>query len=365
MRTRSAFLLGALLLIGGAAWAEPEQDAPDIRPYTDLRGHRETVNLLAFSPDGAWLASVGSEGQIFLWDAKTNKLVKKLFPREKSVTEQSLRREVKRRIEAIAFSPDSKHLAEAAVETTGISMLRLWDVESGAERILAQSVENLRAIAFAPDGKTLAYNARDAIVWQHKIVLMDPTDGKELGTMTDANLAATQLAFSPDGNTLVSAGGKRVHIWNVAERKPRHVIDAHEKTIQSIAFSPNGKWVVSGATDDKVKVWNVETGKMDLEIKADQEAVNVVLFSPTGKTIVSGGKDRTIKLWKPKSGKKYARLWGHLDRVNCLAFNPIDQTLASGSGDSTIALWKITEPDEIEKDEKGDKDDEDEWGEDK
>lgn len=366
MKTRGDFIIGSLLISAAAACAGPVQDAPDIRPYTDLRGHRETVVALAFDSQGTMLASVGSEGQIFLWDIQTRKLIQKLFPKEKFVTDKSFRRETPRRVEAIAFSPDGRRLLEAAQEPNGMLILRLWDVASGTEeRVLARGVENLRAIAYAPDGNAIAYNTRDAVGWQHKIVLRDSVSGDELGSMTDTNLSATNLAFSPDGKTLASAGGKRIHIWDVAGRRLRHAIDAHEKTIQSICFSPNGKWVVSGAADDKVKVWNVETGKLEIEIKAGQESVSTVAFSPSGKTIASAGKDRTTKLWKPKSGKQYARLWGHLDRVNCLAYNPNDHTLATGSSDSTIALWKIKEPEEIEPDEKGkSKQGKDEWGED-
>lgn len=364
MRFRVSFIIGTMFLATVAVVAEQDQGAPDIRPIADLRGHRETVNHLAFSPDGKMLASAGAEGQVYLWDTAGRKILRKLFPKEKSVTAESLRANLTRRIESIAFSPDGKLLAEAAQETTGLSMLRLWNVETGeVERVLAEGVDNLRSVAYSPDGKIVAHNALDPLGWKHNIVLRDPASGKELGSMTDTNLAATVLAFSPDGKLLASGGGKKVHIWNVEQRKLLHAIEAHEKALQSICFSPNGKWVVSGGTDDKIKVWNVETGKMELEIKADQETVNVVAFSPSGKSIASGGKDRTIKLWKPKSGKKFARLWGHLDRVNCLAYNPVDGILASGSGDSTIALWKIDEPDEMDKDEKGSKADDDEWGE--
>ena len=364
MKSCIQIIVFAVLFAAAGFCANPEQDAPDIRPFSDLRGHRETVNAIDFNNDGTMLASAGHEGQVFLWNVNTRRVVRKLFPKEKSITADTLRTNFTRRVEAIEFSPDGKLLAEAAQETNGAGMLRLWNVELGeVTRVLADNVDNLRAIAYSPDGKIVAHNARDTIGFQHKIVFREAATGKELGSMTEANLSATVLAYSPDGKIIASGGGKKVHIWDAEQHKLLHAIDAHEKSVQSICFSPNGKWVVSGSTDDKVKVWNVETGKLELEIKAEQDSVNAVAFSPSGKTIASAGKNRTIKLWKPKSGKQYARLWGHLDRVNCLAYSPADGMLASGSGDSTIDLWKITEPDEVDKDDKG-KVDDDEWGED-
>jgi|GEM_PF-2817061 len=360
MKTHALFL--AVILFSASAVAiGQDQDALDARPRTDFRGHSAAVTRLAFSHDGKFLLSAGRDSRMGLWSLETGRLVHMLYPKEKNVSGRSMSRDIPRRVESIAFSPDGGLIAEAAVESAGEGLVRLWSPKTGKIiKVLARGVDNLRAVAFAPDGKTAAYNARETIGWRHKIVLCDVESGKVTGELAGKKLAATMLAFSPDGKILASAGARKIQLWDVEKRELLHTIEAHEKSIQGIAFSPNGKLLASGADDDQIRIWRVDAGKMDLEIEAEQDGVLDVAFTPSGATVASGGKNHTVKLWKTTSGKKYARLWGHLERVNCIAVSPDGKTLASGSGDTTIALWNLTEPEDADEDE----DDEDEWADD-
>ena len=352
-----------LLLFGiFAVGAVPamSQDTPDFRPMRDLRGHREAVRHLAFSPDGKFLVSAGQEGRLRLWNLETGQCVRQLFPREKTFEDRMPTTEIKRRIESVAFSPDGKSIAEIAIETSGLSILRLWNPQDGELlKTLAEGVDNMRALAFSPDGKLIATNARDPLGWGQKILVRDAHSGKIAAELKEQRLAATTLAFSPDGKILACAGARKIFIWDFEQKKLLHTIDAHKKAIQSIAFSPNGRLLVSGSTDDTIRVWMVESGKMTEEIEAEQDGVLCVVFSRNGKTIASGGKDKTIRLWKLDSGKLRARLFGHLERVYCLAVSPDGKTLASGSGDTLIALWDLAQLETLEADE--DKDTDDEW----
>lgn len=360
MKSRSP-LMAALIVLGACIGGAGEQDTPDIKPRSDLRGHRGPVKHLAFHPDGKLLVSAGTEGKIRLWNLETGRLVRQIYPRGKTVEDRIVAAPTRRRIESIAFSPDGKMIGEAAAETTLATSLRLWDPEDGEEiRLLAHDVQNMRCLAFTPDGKLIATNMRDPSKWGHKIVLRDLETGKIVAELREDRLAASLIAFSADGKKLASAGARKIHIWDLAARKLLHTIDGHKKAIQSICFSPDGKLLVSGSTDDTLRIWNVETGKMEREIEAEQEGVLSVAYSPSGRTIASAGADKTIKLWKPWSGKMRARLWGHLERVLCLAFSPDGKTLASGSADTTIALWPIDEQDD-EEDEKKENEEDEEW----
>lgn len=358
---RSRYLPPALMLLGVCVAAGFAQDKTDIRPRRDLRGHRGPVRHIAFHPSGKLLVSSGTEGKIRLWNLETGRVVRQIFPRGKTVDARTAATPAPRRIESIAFSPDGKMIGEAAVETSRATALRLWNTEDGQQiRMLAEDVNNMRCVAFTPDGKLIAANTRDATRWGHKIVLRDLETGKVVTELRDERLAATRITFSADGKLLASAGARKIHIWDVAMRKLLHTIDGHKKSIQSICFSPNGKMLASGSSDDTVRVWNVQTGKMDREIEAEQDGVFAVAYSPSGRTIASAGADKTIKLWKPASGKMYARLWGHLGKVLCLAFSPDGTTLASGSLDTTIALWDVEEPEDGDDEEEADEE-EDDW----
>jgi WD40 repeat protein len=337
----------------------PIQDRPDVRPRSDFRGHREAVRHLAFAPDSKLLVSAGREDFLRLWSLESGRQVRRIVPRGRTVTERLNSTPLPRRIEAVEFSPDGSLIAEAAIETNGQTMLRLWNPEDGELlRILAERVDNMRALAFAPNGKLIASNARDPLEWGQKILLRDVETGNVVAELREKRMAASHIEFSPDGRLLASAGATKIHIWDVTQRKLLHTIPAHKKSVQSIAFSPNGKLLVSGSADDTVRVWKVDSGTMDLEIEAEQDGVLAVAFTPSGNGIASAGADKTINLWKTKSGRKYRRLWGHLDKVYCLAFSPDGKTLASGSGDSTIMLWDVLEPEDDEEEDEEDEDDE-------
>lgn len=357
---RRLFLIPVLALLGAYAGSGIAQDKPDVYPRKDLRGNRGAIEHIAFHPNGKLLIGAGTERRIKLWDLETGRVVREIYPRGRSADARSsptLAPKV-RRIESIAFSPDGKMIAEVAADGSLSASLRLWNPDDGEEiRMLARDVPNLRCAVFAPDGQLIATNMRDPDKWGHQIALRNVETGKIVATLREDRLAATLLAFSTDGKLLASAGARKIHIWDVATRELKHTIDGHEKAIQSICFSPNGRFLASASTDDTVRIWKVETGKLGRKIEPEQGGVLAVAYNPAGTMLASAGADKTIKLWNPDSGKMYVRLWGHLDKVLCLAFSPDGKTLASGSRDARIALWDIEEPEEEEEEEDDDEDD--------
>jgi len=84
---------------------------------------------------------------------------------------------------------------------------------------------------------------------------------------------------------------------NAAVAEPIVTLQGHTQLVWSVAFSPDGKQIVSGSGDATVKVWDAETGQESLTLKGHTSDVNSVSFSPDGKRIVSGSFDRTVKVW--------------------------------------------------------------------
>ena len=118
-------------------------------------------------------------------------------------------------------------------------------------------------------------------------------------------------------------------------------LQGHTDSIWSVAFSPDGRHIVSGSYDSTIRLWDAQTGdQVGNPLQAHTHPVWSVTFSPDGKYIVSGSNDGTIQLWDAQTGGQVGKpLRGHTNSVWSVAFSPDGRHIVSGSSDSTIRLW--------------------------
>ncbi|KAJ5952990.1 uncharacterized protein N7479_011403 [Penicillium vulpinum] len=155
--------------------------------------------------------------------------------------------------------------------------------------------------------------------------------------------SVNSVAFSPDSKLMVSGShDRKIKLWNTTTGAIHKTLEGHYGLVNSVAFSPDGKFVVSGSTDNSIKLWNTTTGAIHKTLEGDPGWVNSVAFSPDGKLLVSGSQDITVKLWNTITGAIHKTLKGHSDAVNSVAFSPDGKLVASGSTDYTLKLWNIT-----------------------
>jgi WD40 repeat protein len=141
----------------------------------------------------------------------------------------------------------------------------------------------------------------------------------------------TSLAFSPDGRLLVSAGRDGyVHVWQWRTSKRLFRMLAHRGGAFSVAFSRDGKTLASAGADKRIRLWDPWTGKEKGQLLGHAGAVAAVSFSPDGKLLASGSYDRTVRLWDWAKGKELRKLLGHRDRVTSVSFSPDGKRLISG-----------------------------------
>jgi WD40 repeat protein len=150
------------------------------------------------------------------------------------------------------------------------------------------------------------------------------------------------VAFSPDGKTVVSGStDKTIRLWSVETGETIQKLKGHSRLVNSVAFSPDGKTVVSGSADKTIRLWSVETGETIHQLQGHSDYVLSVAFSPDGKTVVSGSFDYNIRLWSVETGETIQELKGHSFRVYSVAFSPDGKTVVSSSMDETIRLWSV------------------------
>ncbi len=304
-------------------------------PITSV-SHIYGVNSVAFSPDGKILASGSNDKTIRLWNVKTGQLIKSLEGHVFSVR-------------SVAFSPNGKTLVSASWDNT----IKLWNVETGDQiRTINDYANGINSVVFSPNGKTLAsgniYEIRKGSNYGASIKLWDVETGQQLKSLEGHNSSVNSVAFSPDGKLLASASvDKTIKLWNVETGEQVKSLEGNADSVLSVAFSPNGKMLASGGKENIVKLWNVETKQQIKSLEGHTSAVNAVAISPDNRILASGGKDKTIKLWNLVTSQQIKSLEGHMYPISSIEFSPDGKTLASGSNDKTIKLWNVETGEQI------------------
>ena len=285
-----------------------------------LRGHTSYVYAVGCSPDGKWIASGSWDRTVCLWDARSGEWVAS-FPHPHY-------------LDSLAFSPDSSWLVTRGHD----GFLEFRSVFSGQVRKAARMEidGSLQAVAVSPDGACIA-----VLGHRGRLSVFEIATGRELLSDTLVNDRFGALAYSPDGRWLAcnASDRKTIALWNMNTYRRITSFAGHTAAVASVAFSRNGRRLVSASLDHTVRLWDVETGQCEAILGGHTDSVFTAVFHPDGTRIASAGRDQIIRLWDVATGQEVARLAGHKSYVKSLAFSPDGQTLVSGSGDGTVRLW--------------------------
>lgn len=169
-------------------------------------------------------------------------------------------------------------------------------------------------------------------------------EGEDVETPRD--LYIRSLCFSPDSKFLATgAEDKLIKLWNLSTYQPVLTLSGHDVDVYSLDYSSDSRFIVSGSGDKKLKVWDVNAGKAVMTLgdmtSGPTDGVSSVAISPDSKLVGAGSLDTIVRVWDLNSGRLVDKLNGHQDSVYSVAFNPDGRTIASGSLDKSIRLWEL------------------------
>ncbi len=330
-----------------------QSNSPQPTPSPDKNAELQLVMVIdankgwsniAFSPDGKTIAS-GNKNSFSnntdIWDVGTGKKIRALGGHPAAIF-------------SVTFSPDGKILVSTGALRKEV--VKLWDVNTGSlihtldTEDVAPVASVVTSVAFSPDSKTLALPGYD-----ESILLWNVTTGKQIrslgGNPNNPVDTQTPIAFSPDGKILASdSSDNAIKLMDVKTGLLLYTLKGHLKYIDEIVFSPDGQTIASASADNTIKLWNVKRGILirtltghsySIVSESVMSGVISVAFSPDGKILASGAYDNTIKLWDMATGAEIRTIKGHRGGVNSVVFSPDGKLLASGSYDGTIKIWRL------------------------
>ncbi len=280
-----------------------------------LTGHNDGVLTLAFSPCGKFLATAGEDNTIRLWDNPDGIQIQSIQAHKGDVR-------------CVAFDPDGDVFASASWDKT----VKIWQTSDCST--LAEAADHagpVNCLAFSPDGKLLFSGSDDAT-----IKVFTSPGGALKNTINPEIGDIKAIAVSSKG--LLAAGGSELQFLD-ASGKMLKDNDSYLYGIKALAFSPDGKMLAAATGMEKrLEIWNAETLEEAGSVK-DSDWINCVAFTPDGKKIVTGGT--AVKLWDPVSGACLKTFEGHTDEIYAVGVSPDGKFIASASNDKTVKLWAL------------------------
>jgi WD40 repeat protein len=286
---------------------------------------------LAISPDGSLLASAGTDGALRLWETDTGKEVRVCWGHRGYVW-------------SAAFSPDGKKLVSGGADQT----VRVWDVASGEEIQKHRCGPGpVQCVTFGRGGDSVLYTAlastvmrwdpetgketkvsgpngwdrtRNAIALEGEQIVLTGVDALALNDLAAAKEVCSVavparcagLAFSPDRGTAViqDFDAKAMILRDVGTGKELQRLEGSQLSMQSVVFSPDGRFLFGCGADLVIRRWEVKTGKMFSLGSGNQGYLSTLAFASDGKTVLTSGLDRFVHVWDAATGKEVSTFEG-------------------------------------------------------
>lgn len=253
-----------------------------------------------YSQDGEALLTASYAGHDLaqIWDVKTGREIRRFEGHSE-------------RLWGAAFGPEEKVILTAAGKEANMdisfdSTARVWDASTGRELMaLRGHASYVHSATLSSDGKRILTSSRDATakVW-------DAKTGRPLFQVTNIH-PFLGASFSPDGSRMIAAlrgpHDNQVRIWNGNTGRVTDRLVGHQQTINSVVYSPNGQWILTGSGDNTARIWDARTGEQKHVLRGHRSAVNDAVFGTNNDVVLTSSSDATVRLWETKNGREFKR----------------------------------------------------------
>jgi WD40 repeat protein len=277
---------------------------------------------LAFTPDGATLVWGTLSGGVYRWKWRTRNR-----PR--------LMAEAYQELNALAVAPSGEDVAGASGRE-----IYVWNLKSGAEKLLGEHSTDVHDVAYSPDGMQLASASSDLLVFLWR------TDRADHGSRPPMPARIVSLTFSPDGKYLALGPiDGEIEFWTVGDWARERLVPGTWNWVTAIAFSPDSQRVAFASREESVEVWDLTTGTQVACLEGHTERLTCLAFSQDGSTLASGSWDGSVSVWDVVTGRLISRIQmsGSLNRVDSVIFSLDGARIITGTWDGITRVWGVAD----------------------
>jgi WD40 repeat protein len=229
----------------------------------------------------------------------------------------------------------------------------------GQVHVILQGFPNdVGRLAFSPDGRLLATACNPNEKGWDALIVWDVATGRELYQLGPFQRGCDALLITPDGKTLITAGGREdghILLWDLATKKVRQTLRGNPYVTTCLALSRDGRLLATTGAHGAAVLWDLKTGKERATLGTIPKSLapgphpcaECVAFSPDGNRLAVAGHQIPLTLWDVDSGKKLAALQRHNRRVPNLAFAPDGRTLWTMDEEGLLVHWDVATATEV------------------
>ncbi len=243
-------------------------------------------------------------------------------------------------VEGTGVLLDPRHPANTVVLAAGKHTLEIWQNGKLIEKhpVVFQAGQILSLRLQRRNGRILVQTLPGLSPALSTALLVTHEPVEQLGHSDGINA----VAFSPDGRFVLTGSGDHTAIlWNAQTGVQLRTFKGHLALVCSVAFSPDGRLVLTGSRDHTAILWDAQMGTRLRTFKGHSSWVRSVAFSPDGRFVLTGSHDKTVILWDARTGKQVRTFRGHAGSVVSVAFSPDGRFVLTGSDDKTAILWNV------------------------
>jgi WD40 repeat protein len=304
------------------------------QPVASIR-HEGDVTAIAFSPDGAYLATASRDTTARIWRAANGQEVTRVAHEDE--------------VNGVVFSSDGGSFATCSKDGT----VRLWQTVDGREVLRLTNPKPATAITISPDGHFLA-----AIIDDNTVRVWELPGGREVARLAHDDVV-NAIAFRPDSRSIATASGypsahmtsgakldDNARVWELPSGREILRV-AHRHNVWAVAFSSDGRYLATASNDGTAQLWDVDA-RREVARLTHERPVSSIAFSADGRFLATaeggflkvGTGAYAVHVWESPSGREVRRVT-HESDVKVVLFSPDTTLLASASADGTARLWDV------------------------